>query len=251
MSEDKPNAPPPQARAFSLLRNWRKLVTEIGVVVIGVGLALAGQQMVDGWRERRQYREARQAMFDELSGNITNIRQRLKYAACTQQRLKDIAALLDLAESGRPFQAPSWIGLSVSFRVRFVAEAEAQRSTLFSSAEQRNFGTPYSYFHSIDVEQDRERLAWGRLRMLQGRSRLGPEMIQSLRNAVADAAYENDRLAWLMAWVEGYGRRIGLKDLTGPAYTPTFFQKHPHCLPMNMPAAEAERLSALTLPPNL
>ena len=232
------------------IRHWRELLTEIGVIVLSVSIALAGEQMVERWREQQQYTEARQAMLDEMSANLTNIRKRQSYVACTQQRMQDISALLDRAEDGKPFDAPSWIGPSISYRMRFVAENEAEKSTLFSSAEQRGFGSPYSYFHSIDVEQDRERLAWGRLQMLQGKSKLGPNMIQSLRDALADARYENYRLAYLVTWAEGYGKQLGLKDLSGaPIYASGFFQRHPHCVPMSTPTAQAEQQTALTLPP--
>jgi hypothetical protein len=191
-------------------------------------------------------------MFDELSGNLTNIRNRQKYVACTLQRMQEIDSLLDQAESGNPFEAPSWVGPSISFRMRFLAEGEAEKSTLFSSAQQRAFGSPYSYFHSIDVEQDRERLTWGRLQMLQGKSRLAPEMIQALRDALADARYENYRIAYLITWAEAWGRQIGLQDLHSArqAYA-SFFEAHPHCLPMSTPTIEAEHKTTLKPPANL
>ena len=234
------------------IHNWREFLKEYAIIVLGVLTALSLEQAVENWREHRQYQEARQAMFDELSGNLTNIRNRQKYAACTVQRMQDIGVLLDRAESGKPFEAPSWVGPSISYRMRFIAEGEAEKSTLFSSAEQRNFGSPYSYFHSIDVEQDRERLTWGRLQMLQGKNRLSPEMIQALRDALADARYENYRIAYLLAWAEAWGKQIGLQDLhrTSQAYA-SFFEAHPHCLPMNTPTAEAERKTNPKPPTNL
>ncbi|MBV9549056.1 MAG: hypothetical protein JO256_05215 [Alphaproteobacteria bacterium] len=235
------------------VKSWKEFFIELGTVVLGILIALSLEQGVETWREHRQYREARQAMFDELSGNLTNIRNRQKYVACTVRRMQEIDALLDRAESGKPIETPSWVGDTISFRVRFIAESEAAKSGLFTSEEQRNFGSPYSYFHSLDVEQDRERQAWGRLRMLEGKSRLSPAMIQSLRDALADAAYENYRIAYLLAWTEAWSKQLGLKDLHGtrPGAYASFFQQHPHCLPMNTPLAEAQRQTAITPPPSL
>ncbi len=228
------------------IHSWREFATEIVVIVIGILIALSLEQLVENWHEHRQYAEARQAMRDELSNNMTNMLRRDRFAACTQGRIKDIGAILDRAENGQPFAAPSWIGPIISYRPRFAAESESGKSTLFSSAEQRSFGSPYSYFHSLDAEQDRERLAWGRLRMLEGKNHLTPEMIQSLREALADARYENYRIAYLMVWAKGFSKQIGLKDLSGQAYyTMPLFKQHPHCLPMDMPAAQAARESEL------
>ena len=237
-------------RKPSRIRSWREFAVEIAVIVIGILIALSLDQMVENWRERRAYAEARQAMHDELSANLTNIQNRRKSVACTVQRIKDIGAILDRAEGGQPFEAPSWVGPAVSFRMRFMAESEAEKSALFSSAEQRSFGSPYSYFHSLDTEQDRERLTWGRLQMLEGKSRLSAEMIQSLRNALADARHQNYRIGYLMDWADAWGKQIGLKDLSNaPVYANTFYKRAPHCLPMNMPTAQAERESAIR--PNL
>src|SRR3954468_16122867 len=115
------------------VHNWRDFLKEVGIIVLGVSIALAGEQAMEHWRDHRHYAEARQAMVDELSGNLSNIRKRHEFVACTVQRLRDIDALLARAESGQPFEAPGWIGPAISYRMRFVAESEAQKSTLFSS----------------------------------------------------------------------------------------------------------------------
>ena len=83
-------------------------------------------------------------------------------------------------------------------------------------------------------------MAWNRLQMLEGRSRLSPEMIQSLREALAEARSAHHRIDFLMGWAEAWGKRIGLKEFPAASgiYAPSL---KPHCLPMNTPAAQAER----------
>ena len=48
------------------LHGWRSLVGEIGVIVIGVLIALAAQQLVQEWQQRGDLQEARQAILFEL-----------------------------------------------------------------------------------------------------------------------------------------------------------------------------------------
>jgi hypothetical protein len=225
------------------IHGWRELFKEIGIIVIGVSIALSAEQGVERWRQHQQYREARQAMIDELSANLTNIRMRQKYIACTIQRMQDVDAILDRADGGQPFEAAGWIGPALGFRMRFMAEGEAQKSSLFSSAEQRNFGSLYSYFHSLEGAQDREREAWGRLRMLEGKSRLSPAMSQSLQDALADARNQNYRITFLLKWTAAWGKLVGLKDF--PRANVYAKIVNPHCLPVNMPAAQAEKESNL------
>ena len=86
----------------------RDFLKEVGIIVLGVSIALAAEQAVENWRQHRQYAEARRAMYAELSANLTNIRQRRKNIVCTVQRMHDIDVILDRAQSGQPVEA--WIG---------------------------------------------------------------------------------------------------------------------------------------------
>ena len=115
-------------------------------------------------------------MRDELSFAVSNIQRRRLFEPCMRRRMEEVGALLDRAESHQPFESPSWIGYASRLRLRFTAEPEASRSGLFDSSEQAIYSRLYSYLHSIDLETDRERLAWARLQILEGRSTLPPEI---------------------------------------------------------------------------
>ena len=49
------------------VHNWRELLTEIGVVVIGVCIALAAEQTVEWLRWRSHVAEARAVIATELA----------------------------------------------------------------------------------------------------------------------------------------------------------------------------------------
>lgn len=227
---------------------WRVMFADFVIVVLGVGVALAAQQAAERWSEHRQYLEARQAMTYEIEYNIANLHRRDVFEPCINRRIQEIGALLDRAELHQAFEAPSWVGPSAALRIRFNAEPEVGRSGLFTTAEQTNFGRLYSYLHSLDVEQDRERLVWGRLRMLEGRSSLSPEMLYGLRAALADARYENgqiEQLRDLTTWLAGQSElrnNLDISKLAGFMFAPNVYA---HCLPMNTPREKAEKLSYL------
>lgn len=135
------------------IHGWRDFAKEIGIIVIGVSIAFAGEQAVEKWREHRQYLDSREAMRSELAANITRVRGRAKVAPCIANRIAEIGAVLDKAEIHQHFDPPSWVGEAVSARIRYSAEGEAGRSGLFSLTEQRQFSNVYSFLHSIDLEQ--------------------------------------------------------------------------------------------------
>ena len=220
-------------------KTWKEFFIELGTVVLGILIALSLEQAVENWREHRQYLEARDAMRFELAGNLASIAPRGVISACNQKRLAEISTLLDKAEARQAFDPPRWVGEAASSRIRFVAESEASRSGLFRPAEQRTLSRFYSFLHSIDAEMDRERQAWARLLPLEGRTRLPPEMIADLRQAQAQARYEDERITFLMSFINTLADEL---SLTATPISPEFWPTDwPSCLPMNTPRQEALR----------
>src|SRR3954470_18436156 len=92
------------------IHGWHDLIKEIGIIVIGVSIALAGEQAVEKWREHRQYKEPREAIRNEIEINFSNSRRRELFEPCLQRRLDDIENILEQAEAHLPFEKASWIG---------------------------------------------------------------------------------------------------------------------------------------------
>jgi hypothetical protein len=235
------------------VHSWREFFTEIFVIVIGVLIALSLEQAVENWREHKQHNEARQAIRAELQYDVSFLQsrnQRGQFEPCTRRRLQEIALLLDRAESRQAFETPHWIGNVNSIRIRFTAEQDAGRSGLFSTEEQATFGRLYIFLHVIDTEQDRERLAWARLRMLEDRNNLSPEMIVSLRGALADAQYEHDRIQETLDYLVTFAQRAGIRTdvdvgaASGVIARPDVWA---HCLPMDTPREEGEKQARISL----
>lgn len=223
-------------------KTWKEFFVELGTIVAGILIALSLEQAVEHWREHRQYVEARDAMRGELTSSFAFKERRNMISACAARRIAEIEILLDKAEQHQAFSPPRWIGGASSGRLNFAAESNAGRSGLFTVVELRQFGSVYSFLHSIDVEQDRERQAWGRLRWLEGRSSLSPETIANLRDALSQARFENERIPFLWSMAESYARPLTLTITTIPdQFMPEVF---PHCLPMDTPPAEARRRTA-------
>jgi len=223
-------------------KTWKEFFIELGTVVLGILIALSLEQAVENWREHRQSREAHEAMRAELAGNIASTGPRAVISACAKARIAEIGVLLDKAEARQPFTAPNWIGEASSARLRYIAEAESGRSSLFAPVEQRQYSSVYSFFHSIDLEQDRERQAWVKLQPLEGRTSVPPEMIANLRQALAEARFEDERIDFLLDFAKRYAAPLNLPQMKIRAgFWPEIW---PLCLPMATPRAEAQRRSA-------
>jgi len=78
-------------------RNWRVLLTEVGIIVLVVGIALIAQQGVDWLHWRSEVAQAREVIATELTTNLVGAIYRMRGHACTEQRLNELALVLDTA----------------------------------------------------------------------------------------------------------------------------------------------------------
>jgi hypothetical protein len=95
------------------LHGWREFAGEVGIIVIGVLIALGAEQMVESWQWRGQAAEARTALRAEIGrDNLPQAYTRLAIAPCLKAKLDKLDAALaahverrnfvDLAQAYRP-----------------------------------------------------------------------------------------------------------------------------------------------------
>ena len=82
-----------------VLHNWREVAGEIGIIVVGILIALFLEQLVQGWEWREKVRAADEAMREELMfDNGPQIYQRAAMHPCIVARLDAVRAAV---ESGK------------------------------------------------------------------------------------------------------------------------------------------------------
>ena len=77
------------------LHGWREFAGEVGIIVIGVLIALGAEQVVEGFHWRNNVAGAKQDLAAELEGNLFNAEQRAGLEACVDRRLDQLADLID------------------------------------------------------------------------------------------------------------------------------------------------------------
>ncbi len=82
------------------LHGWREFVGEVGIIVLGVLIALGFEQLVDQWRWHREVGSTRQAIANELVEAANQGAMRIAVEDCLRDRIGDLAAKLR-ASNGR------------------------------------------------------------------------------------------------------------------------------------------------------
>ncbi len=94
------------------LHGWRALIGEVGIIVLGVLIALGAEQIVEALHWRESVSQMRSAMRAELAIDLKRIQGNLAQDPCMNERLEAILrwaastpASARIANAGRPYLA--------------------------------------------------------------------------------------------------------------------------------------------------
>ena len=177
------------------LHGWRAFAGEVGVIVLGVLLALGAQQVAEAVNERREAAETRATLTGEIEESLAVLELRRAAQPCIDRRLKELRAIVNQWGRTGSFETPRWVSQATWFAfdtARFEAAQSAGRLALLPSEEQYRFGLVVGSLRTFRDIQRRETDAWSTLRMLQS----GPEVLSAsdrtaVRVALQDASTLN------------------------------------------------------------
>jgi hypothetical protein len=92
------------------LHGWREFLGEVGIIVIGVLLALTAEQIVDAWHWRNEAREFRRAVDEEVALNLGYYAFDQMQAKCATQKLGELQKVLQRSRDGQPVKLAAGIG---------------------------------------------------------------------------------------------------------------------------------------------
>jgi hypothetical protein len=240
------------------MHGWRALVGEVGIIVIGVLIALGAEQVVETLHERRVADQTRDSIRTEFDENLTNLALRGQAETCIGRRLREVRQIMIAWEETGRFKTPQWIAQAPELDLalpRYEAAVSAGRLALLPSAEQYRMGGIAAGIDAFTRIQREERPVWGRLRALQmGANALSASDRTMILQALQDAAtldYEARiavRQELPFAQDAGYQpdfsefRRTANRVWTGGRFTPSI------CTAIDTPPDEANRAQVTPIP---
>lgn len=195
-------------------RRRRDFWREVGIVILGVVLALAAQQMAEWVHGGQEARDARENIRREIAHNLGRLSNRAPTEPCIARRLQEIAGLIDVLASGGPPVEALWIGRPQTWAMneaRWNAAAQSGRASLLSPADQAGFALLYAHFRVLEEAQAREQAAWSQLRALEGLRRPPEGAEWALRNALQEARYSGWRVRLAAAQATEDAARMGIR----------------------------------------
>lgn len=224
------------------LHGWRAFFGEVGIIVLGVLIALGSQQLAENVQQRFKAKESRAAVRGELEINMSRLASRAGQKHCVEHRIDEIQALLDGAAKNGVIFTPGWVGRPIyeSLQtVRWEAIAQGGGAALLPADELAGYGAIYSSMGNINAVMSTEQADWARLRALEHTSKLSPEMVFELNATLQDARYSNWRIRRWMMQIEPTETRLRLRRI--PNVLPATLSA---CIPMATPRSEALRIES-------
>jgi len=196
------------------LHGWREFLGEIGIIVIGVLLALTAEQVVEWVHWRNEVADARRALNREVAYNLGAVEKRQQESPCIDRRLREIRSLLTGSTSGlrsglRPSlgQPQLWRPRTDVWQVAVAGEA-AEHMPL---ATRLGYAGVYGGFEWYAQKAEDETNAWSVLAELDDPGSLGPEDVASVRQARSRAQVAADKMNANLPRIIAAGARLGIK----------------------------------------
>lgn len=176
------------------LHGWREFAGEVGIIVIGVLIALGAEQALETIHGNRQVREFRGAVDHEIGYDLGSYKQRLMLGPCVRARLAELDHVIASDRAGRPIEMHGLSRWPVSFSLRTsvwtgrTGEVEARMPLQTRLA----YASIYDDLANYDVHRVDERTAWQELGEFDDARDLSNSDLMRLRGIVS-------KLRWLDA----------------------------------------------------
>jgi type II secretory pathway pseudopilin PulG len=97
------------------LHGWREFLSEVGIIVLGILIALGGEQLVESYHWRERAREADQAIQAELYSNAAQMAERAAVQPCLREQIGALGAQLER-------DSDHWRGMALHSKTKATAD---------------------------------------------------------------------------------------------------------------------------------
>lgn len=198
------------------VHGWRALIGEVGIIVVGVLIALAAEQAVEAWHHGEIVHRGEDALRDNFARFVEYTAAVDQEAPCIAARAAEIRGIIDrsavshrLSQVGeipqpyaRPWQIDTWDAMVASGAAPYLPR---DRAILYSRIA----------MSGVDLYEDatKEWEEWGALRSLSGASRpFGDAEEAKARDTLARAVHQAELVRFIARHTAERIRETGLLD---------------------------------------
>jgi hypothetical protein len=186
------------------LHGWREFAGEVGIIVVGVLIALSAEQVVEAVHWRHELDSERASLLQEARDSFEGVAARKNQQGCVDRRLAEIRTVLERHHRGEPLGLTGQIGRPTrqgATRGTWQIALAGQGLSHMTHDEKLTFSDVFSSFDLFDKAEQEEGEAWLRLMPLNTPDLLTEEDWSGIRTAYSEAVEFNAHLRILAPWM--------------------------------------------------
>ncbi|HET7575890.1 MAG TPA: hypothetical protein VFK19_04900 [Sphingomicrobium sp.] len=196
------------------LHGWREFAGEVGIIVVGVLIALAAEQLAESLHWRAEVRDAKAALSQDMAQTNRVFAYRVAAHDCVARRLDRIGEIIEQSAQRKGPPSVGDVFPDIGNALSTSAWETSRAGQVLQHFDRKSLGLYGVYYMQVDNVRYfvmRENDDWGVLRVLRGNpNRLEPADIAAMRVALEHASFENDIIAGIAADELGYSKALGV-----------------------------------------
>lgn len=186
------------------MHGWREFVGEVGIIVLGVLIALGAEQLIENRHWNHQLELEREALREEVIDNLNGVQSRMVLEPCVVRRLDSLGALLRTLRPGQPIRLSTRVGIPIpngGAKGAWNIALSSQAAAHMPLREQLEYSNAFDNYANWDQIRAEERAAWVRLSLLDVSPSLSEAELAGLRQAYAEAVAAETRVSNVGAFI--------------------------------------------------
>lgn len=225
------------------LQGWREFLGEVGIIVVGVLIALSAEQIVESIHWDHEVEAERASLLQEAKDTLDGVALRQKQQGCVDRRLAEIRTALERHGRGEPVAVTGRIGYPVvqwATRGSWQIALAGQALSHMEHGDKLAFSDLFGAFDFWDRLREQERQSWYHLSMLNTPNFLTEQDWGTVAAAYNEASMRNEHVRLLAPFVLAKRvRGIEAYRVTGDDLSSFNRMSEEICQPVLAPAREA------------
>lgn len=193
----------------------RKFAKEVGIIVLGVLIALGLGKVADDLSWQSQVGHAQSALAVEISESVGQGIDRMRAMPCVERRLDELASSVDTASSaGRlpPVPPTDWPPFHTYPSGAWESTLSSQTAARFSREQINRLAALYRFTALAEAAGQRETEIWARLSALVGPGRAFSDSEEaSARQLLSEARFYNRYMAGMGLRLQQHAARLQIE----------------------------------------
>jgi hypothetical protein len=221
------------------MRGWREFLGELGIIVLGVFIALGADQALQTYKQRGEMRELRAAIDEEIALGIEMYEARLRQSPCADARLVELERWLRGWREGKPQQLAGPISAPRSGPAGTSVWASRDPAVVVQMPldVKLAYAGIYDAFANLEVQRLDERMTWLALAEFDGAEALDNNSRMRLQGLITRARWRAGNISSNVRDVKEVAQGMGI-----PLRSAQLFSEEevaPLCRPI-LPVAAAD-----------